>query len=316
MCRCAIISSRTSMSGTGWPSTAPAAAWTTSRPRRTYWQAPWPRRSLVRSATGPSRPTARRGPRPAWPSSSEAGRRGATAEEGVEVASEGRGVGGRAVDVGGGAGAEDRQAEHVESGGFGDHAAVVADAAFAVTDGDVEPGVVGKETRGPQHRGDLAAGQVEFQGGTGVDAGGCEPVRCRQLIVQARRGGPLVGPGQEPVHLQVGESAGVGECPGELSYPVGDTAEAARQTDPDRGQRVEVRRGSFGGPGELGRGEVAGPGEVVDLVVAFGEQAGGLQPPEDVPAAVGAGQPDVLAGRQGHRAAGPVDLGGELDAGG
>src|SRR5580658_1185388 len=162
MCRCVIISSRTSMSGTGWPSTAPAAAWTTSRPLRTYWHAPWPRRSLVRSATGRSRPTALRGPRPAWPSSSEAGRRGATAEEGVEVVGEGRGVGGRAVNVGGGAGAEDRQAEHVESGGAGDHAAVVADAAGAVTHGDVEPGVVGPEACRPQHCGDLTAGEVQL----------------------------------------------------------------------------------------------------------------------------------------------------------
>src|SRR5579862_6755896 len=40
-------------------------------------------------------------------------------------------------------------------------------------------------------------------------------------------GGPLVGPVQEPVHLQVGERAGVGECPGKLGYAIGDSAEAA-----------------------------------------------------------------------------------------
>ena len=61
---------------------------------------------------------------------------------------------------------------------------------------------------------------------------------------------------------------------------------------------------------------MAGPDEVVDLVVAFVEQARCLQPPEDVAAAVGAGQPDVLADREGHRAPRPVDLIGELDAGG
>ena len=69
-----------------------------------------------------------------------------------------------------------------------------------------------------------------------------------------------------------------------------------------------------GSPGELRGGEVAGPGEVIDLVIAFGQQARGLQPPEDVPAAVAAGQPDVFADRQGHRAPRPVDLAGELDA--
>jgi hypothetical protein len=59
---------------------------------------------------------------------------------------------------------------------------------------------------------------------------------------------------------------------------------------------------------------VAGAGEVIDLVVAFGQQARCLQPPEDVPAAVGTGQPDVLAGGKGYRAARRVDLAGELDA--
>jgi hypothetical protein len=61
---------------------------------------------------------------------------------------------------------------------------------------------------------------------------------------------------------------------------------------------------------------VAGSGEVIDLVVAFGQHSGGFQPPEDVAAAVAAGQPDVFADGQGHRAPGPVDLAGELDAGG
>src|SRR5580693_4727319 len=93
------------------------------------------------------------------------------AEEGVQVVGEGSGVGGCAVDVGGGAGAEYRQAKDVESGGGGDHAAVVADAASAVTHGHVEPGVVGPETRRPQHRGDLPAGEVELQGGAGIDTG-------------------------------------------------------------------------------------------------------------------------------------------------
>jgi len=47
------------------------------------------------------------------------------------VVGQGIGVGARAVNVGGGAGAEHREAEHVESGGAGGHTAVVADAAGA-----------------------------------------------------------------------------------------------------------------------------------------------------------------------------------------
>jgi DNA-binding NarL/FixJ family response regulator len=59
---------------------------------------------------------------------------------------------------------------------------------------------------------------------------------------------------------------------------------------------------------------VAGAGEVVDLVVAFGQQTRGLQPPEDVPAAVGAGQPDVFADGQGHRANDPRGIAQCLEA--
>src|ERR1700683_2059827 len=118
------------------------------------------------------------------------------AEEGVEVASQGARVGGCAVDVGRGAGAEHGHAKHVEPGGAGDDAAVVADVAGPVTHGDVEPGVVGPEACRPQHGGDLPAGEVQFQGRAGVDAGGCEPVRWREVVVDARAGGPLVGPVQ------------------------------------------------------------------------------------------------------------------------
>jgi hypothetical protein len=96
------------------------------------------------------------------------------------------------VDVGGGAGAEHLQAEEVESGGAGDHAAVVADVAGTVKHGDVEPGVVGAEARGPQDRGDLPAGEVQLDGGAGVDVGGCERVWWRELVVEACGCGPLV----------------------------------------------------------------------------------------------------------------------------
>jgi len=67
------------------------------------------------------------------------------AEEGVQVAGQGLGVGGCAVDVSGGADAEHGWAEDVESRSAGDHAAVVPDVAVAVTHGDVEPVVVGPE---------------------------------------------------------------------------------------------------------------------------------------------------------------------------
>src|SRR5580692_1025952 len=93
----------------------------------------------------------------------------------------------------------------------------------------------------------------------------CEAVRWRELIVKAVCSGPVVGPGQEAVHFQVGEAAGVGERPGELGNPVDDTAEAAGDADSLRRERVEVCRGGLGGSGELRGRQVAGPGEVIDL---------------------------------------------------
>src|ERR1700745_3928353 len=47
----------------------------------------------------------------------------------------------------------------------------------------------------------------------------------RERIVEPRRGGPLIGPVQEPVHLQVGEGARVAEGAGELGHAVSDAAE-------------------------------------------------------------------------------------------
>src|SRR5689334_8481505 len=105
------------------------------------------------------------------------------AEERKEVAGQSVGVGGCAMDIGGGPGAEHRQAEDVQPGGAGDHAAVVADAPSAVMHGDVEPGLVGPETRGPQDRSDLPAGQVQLQGGAGIDVSGRETVRRREFAV-------------------------------------------------------------------------------------------------------------------------------------
>ena len=55
--------------------------------------------------------------------------------------------------------------------------------------------------------------------------------------------------------------------------------------------------------------------DVVDLVVAVVEHAGGVHPPLDVPAAIDARHPHMLADRKRHRAARAVDLVGELDAG-
>ena len=67
---------------------------------------------------------------------------------------------------------------------------------------------------------------------------------------------------------------------------------------------------------QLRRRDVAGADEVVDLVVALVEHAGGVEPPEDVAAAIGPRHAHVLADGEGHLPPAAVDLVGQLHAGG
>ena len=65
---------------------------------------------------------------------------------------------------------------------------------------------------------------------------------------------------------------------------------------------------------ELKGSHVAGPHDVVDLVVAFIEHTGAVEPPHDVHAPVEPRQPHVPAHGQRHRAPGALNLVGQLDA--
>src|SRR5580698_1816670 len=114
--------------------------------------------------------------------------------------------------------------------------------------------MVWPEARRPHNRGDLPAGEIQFEGRAGIDAGGPEAAWRREGAIEAGSAGPLVSAGQETVHLQVGQSAYVSESAGELGYPVRDAAEAAGNADALRAERVKVGRGALGGSGELGGG--------------------------------------------------------------
>ena len=67
------------------------------------------------------------------------------------------------VDEGGLASAEDRQTQCVQPGRIADDSAVVAQLSLVVDDGDVKPAVVGTESRCPDHRANLSAGEIEMQ---------------------------------------------------------------------------------------------------------------------------------------------------------
>ena len=121
---------------------------------------------------------------------------------------------------------------------------------------------------------------------------------------------------EQPVHLEIGERARVGQRSGELGDAVAEPAESTDDPDPEITQRVEVDRASLRGADELGRGEMAGADDVVERVVPLVEDACCVGPPEDVAAAVGPGHPDVFADGQRDVATAAMDLLGELYPGG
>ena len=100
----------------------------------------------------------------------------------------------------------------------------------------------------------------------------------------------------------------------EQGDPVAHRSEPTDDLHADLTERVEIDRAPLGRADQLRRRDVAGPDQIVDLVVALVEHAGGVHPPEDVAPAIGPWHPHVLADRQRDRAAASMDLVGQLDA--
>ena len=145
--------------------------------------------------------------------------------------------------------------------------------------------------------------------------GGLEALGRADLVVAAVLARPLVEGVEQAVHLEVGEREHVAQAAGEQRDAVAHRGPAAHQLDPHGGERVEVERHPLGGADELRGGQPPGAGEVLDLVVPLVPHARVVHPPQHVAAAVDAGHPHVLADREDHLAAGPLQLGGELHAG-
>ena len=174
--------------------------------------------------------------------------------------------------------------------------------------------MVGAEAGGPHDRADAPPAQIE------LERSGCAPWRRStdgRSTRRRRAPRPLVEPVEQAVQLEVGQPAGVGERRPRTARRRRATAPSRPTTStPELGERVEVERAPLGRADQLRRRDVAGADEVVDLVVALVEHAGGVHPPEDVAPAVGARHAHVLADGERHRAAAAVDLVGELHAGG
>jgi hypothetical protein len=132
-------------------------------------------------------------------------------EESVEVISEVGGVVVGSVDEARPATAEEWHPEQVHAWGGVHYSAVVADASGTVEDVEVDPGVVGSVAAGPDDRCGLASAEIEGEGRRCGGAGGIEPPRRVDEVVETGGGGPGVEGVQEPVHFQIGELAQVGD---------------------------------------------------------------------------------------------------------
>ena len=189
--------------------------------------------------------------------------------------------------------------------------------ALAVEHRHVEPGVVGAEAGRPDDRPDLAAAEVE-----------AEARRLRRPRSAAKRcgGGDRRRRGRSPSPtrrscraagsiLRSASSHMLRSEPENWALPSLMPASRPTSFTPMSVSALRSSVAALGRAGELQRRHAARPHDVVDLVVALVEHAGGVHPPLDVPAAVDAGRPHVLADRQRHRTARALDLVGDLDAG-
>src|ERR1044072_7080008 len=87
------------------------------------------------------------------------------------------------------------------------HAAVVAYAALAVENVDVKPGVVRPVAGCPDDASDTGTYEFQLKRRLRFDLGGWQATRRLHLAVKTIVGRPLVGRGQQPIHLEIGQSA-------------------------------------------------------------------------------------------------------------
>src|SRR5262249_14722511 len=120
--------------------------------------------------------------------------------------------------------AQERRADQIHTGRL-DHAAVVADQAFAVEDRDLQPGGGGPEARRPDDRPDLAAGQIQTQRGRLRNRSRFEAVRRRRAVVQTVGARPLVDRVEQPTELEIGQLALVPQRSRELRVAVTNPGE-------------------------------------------------------------------------------------------
>ena len=115
----------------------------------------------------------------------------------------------------------------------------MTDSALVVEDRDVEPRVVGAIAGRPDDGSDAGATQIDLEWRGAEQPSRLVSVRWAD-IVQAAAIGPAVEPVEQSVHLQVGESTGVGDTARELGDAVAQCTEPTDDLDAEIAEAVQV----------------------------------------------------------------------------
>ena len=167
----------------------------------------------------------------------------------------------------------------------------------------VEPRVVGAESGRPDDGPDLAAREIDAERRRCVDARWARSGAADRPRRRARFRSPTASiVSSSRFILRSASAHWLRSDPENCALPSADADQTTDELHADAGQRVEIDGPALGRAGELQRRHVASADDVVDLVVALVEHAGGVHPPLDVPAPIDARHANVLADREGHRA--------------
>ena len=131
----------------------------------------------------------------------------------------------------------------------------------------------------------------------------------------SRRGDEAVEAEEEPLEPPVRRGERRREVVRELDAAAVRRDHPPHEADAQLLEHAEVERSELRAADELQRRLAARGLEVRHVGGALGEDAGAVEPPHHVAAAVRAREADVAADGERHRPARPVDLGGELEPG-
>ena len=185
-----------------------------------------------------------------------------------------------------------RHAHDVEAGPPG-HAAVVHQPAAVVEHGNVHPREVRPDSRWPRR----PTGSRPSAGRSRAAASAAPTRRRSGTLARRRRRTRRCASSSRP-SLRSASAQTFAQRAGELrAARRGSPANRPTSADAARLERVQVER-ARSAPTSCMRRQVPGADEVVHLVAPLVEDAGGVQPPQDVAAPVAAGHPDVLADRE------------------